>query len=163
MNGINRVFLMGYICAKPELMTSKGGKTYVRLSLATHFNRRLEGGERESTTTWHRVTVWGKNAELCRDRLGTGSMLALEGHLSHYSYQKEDGTDARGSSVVARQLHFIGKRGESLPGSLAGDGKPPLADGFTAAMSAGAMSAAGFEPMASGRSEFVDAMSGRHD
>jgi single-strand DNA-binding protein len=154
MNGINRVFLMGYIGAKPELMTSKKGKTYVRLSLATHFRRRTEEGELESTTTWHRVTVWGKNAERCCDRLITGSVFALEGYLSHYSYQKEDGVEAQGFSVVAREVYFVGKKGDSLPG----DGKTALADGFAGAMASGAMSASAFGGAGSRGSEFLDAM-----
>ena len=115
MNGINRVFILGYIGAQPELMTSKKGKPYVRLSVATHFNKRAEGGERESATTWHRVTVWGKNAELCRDRLTKGSALAVEGYLSRYTYEKEDGSDAQGFSVVARDVHFIGKKSGVSP------------------------------------------------
>ncbi len=108
MNGINRVQIMGYLGADPEPLTSKKGKPYVKLSLSTHFNKRLEGGERETTTTWHRVTVWGKNAERCRERLQKGSPLFVEGYLSKYSYEKEDGTNGSGFSIVAREIHFVG-------------------------------------------------------
>ena len=114
MNGINRVILMGYLGAEPELLQSKNGKAYVKLNLATHYNRRLDTGERQETTVWHRVQVWGKNAERCHAHLTKGSALAIEGYLSRYSYEKEDGSQTSGTSVIAREVHFIGKR-KTLP------------------------------------------------
>ena len=107
MNGINRVFILGYLGSAPEEMKSKTGKVYVRLSLATHYNRKSESGERESSTTWHRVTVWCKNAERCRARLAVGTPLAVEGYISKYTYAKPDGTDGSGFSIVARDVHFV--------------------------------------------------------
>lgn len=109
MNGINRVFLMGYVGADPELQSSRHGKSYVRLSVATHHSRKLESGEREDNTTWHKVTVWGKNAERCHAYLKTGSTIAVEGYLSKYTFERDDGSDATNFSVVAREIHFIGK------------------------------------------------------
>ncbi len=100
---------MGYLGANPELQSSRNGKSYVRLSVATHHNRKLESGEKEQTTTWHRVTVWGKNAERCQTYLQKSSALAVEGYLSKYTYEREDGSDASAFSVVAREIHFLGK------------------------------------------------------
>lgn len=108
MNGFNRVFLMGYLGADPDLQTSRSGKPFVRLSLATHYAKKGESGEREQTTTWHRVTVWGKNAERCKKRLQKGSPLAVEGYLSKYTFERDDGSDASSFSVTAREVHFIG-------------------------------------------------------
>lgn len=119
MNGFNRVFLMGYLGAEPELQKSRNGKPYVRLSLATHYAKKLDVGGFEETTTWHRVTVWGKNAERCQARLHKGSALAVEGYLSKYNYERDDGSDATSFSVVAREVHFIGTgpgRAENQPG-----------------------------------------------
>lgn len=121
MNGINRVFLIGYLGADPELQTSKEGKSYVRLSLATHYNRRLDTGERENTTVWHRVTVWGKTAERCQSSLQKGVPLAVEGYLSRYTYSRDDGSEVQATGIVAREVHFIGRaRQNSLAESDAG-------------------------------------------
>jgi single-strand DNA-binding protein len=114
MNGFNRVFLMGYLGAEPEMQSSRNGKSYVRLSLATHHHKKLESGEREQSTTWHRVTVWGKNAERCQTFLRKGSPLAVEGYISKYTYERDDGSDASTFSVVAREIHFIGKGPDRL-------------------------------------------------
>ena len=110
MNGFNRIFLLGYLGADPEMQNSRGGKPYVRLSLATHFNKKLDGGEKKESTTWHRVTVWGKNAERCQNHLHKGDPLAVEGYLSKYSYEREDGSNAHAMSIVAREIHFIGSK-----------------------------------------------------
>lgn len=115
MNGINRVFLMGYLGANPELQSSTNGKPYVRLSLATHHTQKGESGEREQATTWHRVTVWGRKAELCNEHLRSGSALAVEGYLSKYTRKGERGgeqmPDVTSTTVVAREIHFIGRGG----------------------------------------------------
>ena len=108
MNGINRIFLMGYLGQDPEAQSSRNGKPYVRLNVATHFNKRLDTGDKQESTTWHRVMVWGKNAERCQNYLHKGSALAVEGYLSKYTFEREDGTDGQLTSIVAREVHFIG-------------------------------------------------------
>ncbi len=114
MNGINRVFLMGYLGADPERQVSRNGKAFVKLSLATHYNKRMDSGEKEATTVWHRVMVWGKTADVCHSSLQKGSALAVEGYLSRYSYERDDGSEATATSIVAREVHFIGRRRSQL-------------------------------------------------
>ena len=129
MNGFNRVFIMGRLGAEPELQSSKNGKPYVKLSIATHYRKKLETGEKQDTTTWHRVTVWGKSAERCQNYLHKGSSLAIEGYLSKYSYAREDGSDAHSMSIVAREVHFIGGRQDRGPGALPADAPEGGSDG----------------------------------
>lgn len=116
MNGLNRVMLMGYLGRDPERLTAKSGKIYVKLSVATHHNRRLDNGDKESTTVWHKVSVWGKTAERCQTYLHKGSAVFVDGHLTHFNYQQDDGKTAKASSVVAREVHFLAKgKEESTP------------------------------------------------
>ncbi len=124
MNGINRVFIMGYLGADPELLTSKTGKPYLRMSISTHHNRKLASGERETSTTWHRVMVWGKNAERYKSWLQRGSALAVEGYLSKFKYEKEDGSEASSTSIVAREVHFLEKKSTVAPSETAGTLSP---------------------------------------
>ncbi|MES2854560.1 MAG: single-stranded DNA-binding protein, partial [Bdellovibrionota bacterium] len=122
MNGINRVFLMGYLGNEPEFNRSKIGKPFLKMSVATHYSRRNEDGEKEPATTWHRVKVFGKHAENCRDHLHRGSAVAIEGYLSRYSYEKEDGSGSTSvTDVVAQQVHFLGKKRETYTGQSSGE------------------------------------------
>ena len=110
MQGFNRVFILGYLGSDPERLTSKTGKTYLKLSVSTHYNKRNGEGVRESNTTWHKVKVFGKTAETCETFLHKGSPVAVEGYLSRYDYNKEDGTKATAVDVVAQQVQIIGRK-----------------------------------------------------
>lgn len=110
MNGINRVTIVGYIGADPELKTAKTGKPYVRMSVATHFSKPNVNGERESVTTWHKVTAFGKTAERCSSWLNKGSSVAIEGYLSSTAREKGDGTKLYSVDVIAQQVEFIDRR-----------------------------------------------------
>jgi single-strand DNA-binding protein len=117
MNGINRVFLMGYLGSDPELKKSKAGKSFARLNLSTHHGKKLLTGEIQETTTWHRITVFGKTAERCHTFLQKGAALAVEGYLSKSEFEKESGEKVRSTDIIAQQVHFIGGKRDSLPGS----------------------------------------------
>jgi single-strand DNA-binding protein len=110
MMGINRVFLLGYLGANPELQTTKLGKPFARLSMATHQRHKNEEGETQTTTQWHRIMVWGQVAELCKNYLQKGSPLAVEGSLSHFTGAREDGSPFSQTSITAHQVHFVGPR-----------------------------------------------------
>lgn len=114
MNGINRVVLLGYVGANPELQTSKEGKPYTHFSLATHFNKKTVEGEKESSTTWHNIKVFGKTAERCGTLLSKGALVAVEGYISKYKSEKEDGKPSVYTDIVAQQVHFLSRRQEGV-------------------------------------------------
>lgn len=108
MNGINSVTIFGRLGADPEMATSKGGTSYCRLSIATNFSRKLPNGEREERTTWHKIKVFGKTADLCQTYLRKGSTALVEGYLSKNTFQREDGSgESTTVDVIGRQVTFI--------------------------------------------------------
>jgi single-strand DNA-binding protein len=106
MGSINRVVLMGTIGQNPELKTSINGKPYVRLSLATYRRSKDELGNSRRETQWHKIMLWGKNAELCSTFCSKGSPLYIEGHLASYS-KEEAGAKTFHLGIVAEQIQFI--------------------------------------------------------
>ncbi len=106
MGSINLVVLMGTIGQQPELKTSINGKPYVRLSLATYRRTKDESGASRRETQWHKIMLWGKNAELCSTFCAKGSPLYIEGHLASYS-KEENGTKTFHLGIVAEQMQFI--------------------------------------------------------
>ncbi|MDZ4084646.1 MAG: single-stranded DNA-binding protein [Bdellovibrionales bacterium] len=106
MGSINRVVLMGTIGQHPELKTSINGKPYVRLSLATYRRTKDEAGHSRRDTQWHKIMLWGKNAELCSTFCSKGSPLYIEGHLASYT-KEERGTKTFHLGIVAEQIQFI--------------------------------------------------------
>lgn len=106
MGSINRVVIMGLIGNHLELKTSSGGKPYVRLSLATYRRTKDDSGTPRRETQWHKIMIWGKNAELCARFCEKGSPLYIEGHLANYS-KEENGKRTFHVGIVAEQLQLI--------------------------------------------------------
>lgn len=106
MSDFNRVILLGRIGNDLELKTSAQGKPYLKLSLATHSYR---GGE-EKTTHWHRVMVFGQQAEICATYLKKGSQVMLEGFLEVRTYNDKEGRKTTSVSVIANRVQFVGGR-----------------------------------------------------
>lgn len=121
MGSINRVVLMGLIGNHPELKTSSGGKPYVRLSLATYRRTKDDSGTPRRETQWHKIMIWGKNAELCASFCGKGSPIYIEGHLANYT-KEENGQRTFHVGIVADQLQLIpGLRAKSDDGFKDGE------------------------------------------
>jgi len=108
MNGVNKVILVGTLGADPKNVTSKEGKTFTSLSLATNRYWRNKEGTLERKTDWHRVAVWGKKGSLCEQHLKKGSPVCIDGYLSNYEID-EDGTKRWMTSITAYDVEFIPK------------------------------------------------------
>jgi single-strand DNA-binding protein len=107
MKSINRrVFLVGRLGADPEMKTTKNGKSYARLSLATD-KWSQKDGKWEQHTDWHKVTVWGHQASQCADNLAKGAPVFVEGELSRYNYE-ENGEKRFVTSITAQAISFLG-------------------------------------------------------
>lgn len=125
MASVNEVRLMGNLGRDPELRYTANGTAVATLSLAT--SRRWtnkETGEQVEDTQWHRVVVWGKQAELVGEHKKSGDQLYIAGRLEHRSWEKEDGTKGYVTEVIASQVLFTGrapKGGVPHPA----DGAPP--------------------------------------
>ena len=109
MQGMNKVFLMGYLGQQPEGRTSTNGKAYTVLSLATH--RRNYSNESEQAaevkTQWFQVCVWGKQAETCSRYLEKGQGVMVEGYLNPYQTATKEGEKRYGLAINASHVEFL--------------------------------------------------------
>lgn len=103
MSSFNRVILIGRIGNDPELKKSVAGKPYLKLSLATQHYR---AGE-EPVTHWHRVMVFGTQAEACATYLRKGRQVMVEGSLEVRSFTDKEERKVTIVSVVANRVHFM--------------------------------------------------------
>lgn len=120
MKSLNRVFLMGHLGATPELQTSRSGKPYTRLRLATNRFRMKDDGGKEESADWHSVFVWGDQAERCARWLTKGAMVFVEGSLTYWQVAMDGGTDtAYKNAIHADDVRFItyGKGAEFATGA----------------------------------------------
>lgn len=108
MPGVNKAIIVGNLGADPELRFLESGTPVCRLSVATSRQwKNQQTNEMMSETEWHRITVWGKQAEACDKFLSKGRQVYVEGRLRTTSYDK-DGQKHYTTEIVAEQVQFLG-------------------------------------------------------
>ncbi|MES3036335.1 MAG: single-stranded DNA-binding protein [Bdellovibrionota bacterium] len=124
MSGINKVMIMGRLGADPELKTVGQGQTVARLNIATSENWTDKNGQKQERTEWHRVVVWGKQAENCGRYLSKGRQVFVEGKLQTRSWEDQQGQKKYSTEIVASAVQFIGGASDrpAAAGASAGGG-----------------------------------------
>ena len=105
----NRVQLIGNVGNDPEIKNLDGGKKLANLSIATNESYTNDKGERVEQTEWHRVTAWGKTAEIIEKYVTKGKEVAIEGKLSHRSYDDKNGEKRYITEIVVSGIQLFGK------------------------------------------------------
>ena len=105
----NKVQLIGHVGQEPEIKTFEGGKKLANITLATNENYTNNKGEKVEQTEWHRITAWGKLADLIDKYVIKGKEIAIEGKLTHRSYDDKDGNKRYITEIVATELLLLGK------------------------------------------------------
>jgi len=121
MGSVNKVILVGNLGADPELKYTPSSRALCNLRIATTEVFKDKGGQRQEKTEWHRVTVWGDQAENCSKYLAKGRSVYIEGRLQTRSYDK-DGQKHYATDVVADRVVFLGSGGGAGGGGGGGGG-----------------------------------------
>jgi single-strand DNA-binding protein len=105
----NRVQLIGHVGQEPEVKTFDGGKKVANITIATNDYYTNDKGEKVENTEWHKVVAWGKTAEIIEKYVTKGKEIAIDGKLTHRSYDDKDGTKRYITEVVVNDLLLFGK------------------------------------------------------
>jgi single-strand DNA-binding protein len=133
MASVNKVILVGNLGRDPETRYLPSGEAVTNISVATTETwKDKASGEKKEATEWHRVSFFGKLAEIAGEYLKKGSQVYIEGQLRTRKYQdKETGKDRYSTEIRADRMQMLGSRaGAGVPSDEQG-GEP-------AARSAGA-------------------------
>lgn len=114
----NKIILVGNLGRDPELRYTPDGTPVCTFSLATNERRRDKNtGENNDVTTWFRVTLWRRQAEVASQYLTRGKPVYIEGRLRVEEYTDRDGKTRHSLEVTATDMQFIGSaRGEDAGG-----------------------------------------------
>ena len=122
--GINKVILVGNLGADPETRYTASGSAITKIRVATSESwRDKQSGEQKERTEWHRVTFFGRLAEIAGEYLSKGRQVYIEGSLRTDKYQAQDGSDRYSTEIIANEMQMLGGRGE-------GAGAPAQSGGF---------------------------------
>jgi single-strand DNA-binding protein len=121
LNSLNKVLLIGNLGADPDMRyLPQQDRKVARFNVATK-ERIFNPNTRESTdrTEWHRIVVWGKQAEFCEKFLTKGRQVLVEGRLQTRSWQDKEGNKRTTTEVVADNVVLLGRResGAAAPDS----------------------------------------------
>ena len=135
MAGINKVILVGNLGAKPEVKYASNGNAIANLSVATSESwTDKNSGEKQERTEWHRVSLFGKLAEIAGQYLDKGSKVYVEGKLQTRKWQDQNGQDRYTTEVVVSGFNGtlqmldrrdnVGSNPPSAPSNAKTDSKP---------------------------------------
>jgi single-strand DNA-binding protein len=125
--GVNKVILVGFLWADPDLRSTPGGQSACNLRLATSESWNDKEGGKKERTEWHRITVWGKRAEICAKYLAKGRQVYIEGRIQTRTYKDKEGVEKYITEVVANDVQFLGSGGDKDGGNkdnFASHGEP---------------------------------------
>lgn len=105
----NRVQLIGNVGNDPEIKTLENGKKLAHLNIATNDKYTNDKSEKVEQTEWHRVTAWGKTAEIIEKYVVKGKEVAIEGKLTHRSYDDSNGEKRYITEVVVNEILLLSK------------------------------------------------------
>jgi single-strand DNA-binding protein len=108
MSGINKVILIGNLGAKPELKYSSTNTAITNLSVATSESWTDKNtGQKQEKTEWHRVSVFGKLAEVVSNYCDKGSKVYIEGKLQIRKYQDKTGADRYTTEIIVSGFNSV--------------------------------------------------------
>ena len=105
----NKVQLIGHVGNDPEIKIFDGGKKLTKLNIATNESYKNDKGEKVEETQWHNLVAWGKTADIIEKYVVKGKEIAIEGKLTHRSYEDKNGEKRYVTEVVIDELLMLGK------------------------------------------------------
>ena len=106
----NKVQLIGNLGTNPEIRSFDNGKTVARFSLATSDSYQDANGKKISETQWHNLVAWGGLAKIIEKYLTKGSEVAVEGKLTHRTYEDKDGNKKYFTEIVLHDMVMLHTR-----------------------------------------------------
>ena len=110
MASMNKALLLGNLGRDPELRNTQAGTPVLSFPMATSRSwKDRESGAVRSTTDWHRIVVWGQQAEILAEHLRKGSQVHIEGRLQTRSWADGEGTKRHTTEIVASRVQLLGR------------------------------------------------------
>lgn len=110
MASVNKVILVGNLGADPVVRYLPSGEAVVNLSLATTDTWKDKNGDKQEATEWHRVSFFGRLAEVCGQYLRKGSQIYVEGSIRTRKYTDKDGVEKYATEVRGERMQMLGSR-----------------------------------------------------
>ena len=104
---LNKVLLIGNLTRDPELRYIPSGSAVATFTVAVNRVYKDQAGEKKEQTSFIRVVVWGRRAEVCGEYLSKGSPVFVEGRLQSRDWETQEGQKRNTVEVIADNIQFL--------------------------------------------------------
>jgi single-strand DNA-binding protein len=115
MGSVNKVILVGNLGRDAELRYTPGGAAVATINMATTEVWNDKAGQRQEKTEWHRVVLWGKQAESLAEYLTKGKQIYAEGKLQTRQWDDKDGNKRYTTEIRADRIVLLSGGGRGAP------------------------------------------------
>lgn len=141
MASVNKVILIGNLGRDPEVRYLPSGEAVANFSIATTEKWKDKSGEMKEQTEWHRISFFGRQAEICGEYLKKGGAVYVEGRLQTRKWTDKDGNERYTTEVRGDRMQLLGGRGGG-----GGGGESMMREQAPAAATAKSAKASGGDP-----------------
>jgi single-strand DNA-binding protein len=124
MASVNKVILVGHLGADPEIRYLPSGEAVANLRLATTDVWKDKAGNKQEATEWHRISFFGRQAEICSQYLKKGSQIYVEGSIRTRKWQDKEGQDRYTTEIRGDRMQMLGGRPAGSEGAPAAPHQP---------------------------------------
>jgi single-strand DNA-binding protein len=111
MASVNKVIIVGNLGRDPEIRYMPSGDAIANIAVATSYKSKDKNtGEQKEVTEWHRISFFGRLAEIVGQYLKKGSSVYVEGRLQTRKYTDKDGVEKYATDIVAENMQMLGGR-----------------------------------------------------
>ncbi|MBT9568425.1 MAG: single-stranded DNA-binding protein [Thiobacillus sp.] len=110
MASVNKVILVGNLGRDPEMRYLPSGEAVANLAIATTDKYKDKSGQMVEATEWHRVSFFGRTAEVCGQYLKKGSQVYVEGSIRTRKYTDKEGIEKYATEIRGDRMQMLGGR-----------------------------------------------------
>ena len=104
---VNKAIIVGNLGADPEVRYTQSGTAVANMRIATNERWKDKSGEKKERTEWHRIVVFGNQAENCGKYLSKGRQVYVEGRIQTNEWEDRDGNTRYTTEIVAQTVQFL--------------------------------------------------------
>lgn len=109
MPSVNKVIIVGNLGRDPEIRYMPSGDAIANIAVATSYKTKGgDGREAKEITEWHRISFFGRLAEVVGTYLAKGSSVYVEGRLQTRKYTDKDGVERYATDIIAESMQMLG-------------------------------------------------------
>lgn len=122
---VNKVILLGYVGADPDVQILDGAVKVARIKIATSERYTDQNGNKQENTEWHSVTLWRGLADVVDKYVHKGSQVYIEGKIRTREYEQE-GVKKYATEIIANELKLCGRAQDTNSAPVPVPPQPPM-------------------------------------